>query len=192
MLLKNKLISKKLDSKLHVTQKYFEFLDEKIQDISKEILNNDKNLTDYEFRILADYALATLHDNWENLNNRGYSILHLFCWYYWYGNTDVVIDPYGYKIFRNDFGTKPNQWNVDHIFPHSKGGITTIENGIPISYEANELKSNNIMGQINGKNYEVQKVETKQGPIGILKINSEEFKPCKENLTKVDFNKIFK
>lgn len=192
MNLKSKLAKNKLDPKLYVTEKYFQFLDLKIQNISKEILANFKEFSNMELKLLADYALATLHNNWENLNNRGYSVLHLFCWHYWYGDKEEAIDPYGYKINKSNFGTGPGNWNVDHIFPHSKGGITTIENGIPTSYDANELKSNNVSGIINGKKYNVNKIATLQGPIGTLEIDSKIFKPYDKDINNIDFNKALK
>ena len=168
---------KKLDPKFDATKKYFLNLEIKIQEIAKKVLKKDDSLSETEYKLLADYALATLHDDWENLTNRGYSLLHQFCWRYWHGDAKEAIDPYGYKIEFDKFGSYEQMWNVDHVWPFSKGGLTVIENGVPTSYQANEIKGDNISGKINGNDYKVTKIKTKQGPIGELEINGKKIKP---------------
>lgn len=179
--MKKRMLGLTLDPKLKVTQRYYNNLDNEIIMIAKKMLDIKHNpLNQRDFRLVADYALATLYNNWESLKNRGYSLLHEYCWKHWYGDKKEVIDVYGFKIKYDEFGSSPGMWNVDHIWPYSKGGITVIENGMPISYEANEKKSDSILGKINHLNFEVERIETKQGYIGNLFINEKKIEPYKK------------
>lgn len=170
--------TKKLDKKLKITMQYYQMLEEEIQNTAKKLLNDkNPNLSQKDYKLLADYALSELYDNWETLRNRGYSLLHEWCWKYWYGDVQTAIDPYGYTIERTKFGSGKSMWNVDHVWPFSKGGLTVIENGIPTSYDANEEKAGLTSGLINKRKFSVSSIKTDQGLIGELKIDGKFFEP---------------
>ncbi|GHU31428.1 hypothetical protein FACS1894166_02860 [Bacilli bacterium] len=67
-----------------------------------------------------------------------------------------------------------NQSNctIDHIFPKSMNGSSTIENLTLLSKESNLKKGNRITGNINGLQFEVRKIgKSKHGKkIGKLHI----------------------
>lgn len=173
-----KIASKHLDLKLRSTQKYFEKIEQKILRIHKYLNNGQRNkITDNDLKLILDYAVLTLDNHWESLRNRSFSLIYECCWKYWIGDSLVANDPFGYEIHFSEFGHEEGMWNIDHIFPFSKGGITAIENGIPISYQANKFKSNKLKGKINNKDYYVKKIKTKQGPIGRLFVASKEILP---------------
>ena len=173
-----KIASKYLDLKLRQTQKYFEKIEQKIFGMYEYLDSDEKNIiNNNDLKLLLNYAVLTLDNHWESLRNRSFSLIYKHCWKYWFGDLLVAKDPYGYEIHFSNFGYEKGMWNVDHIFPFSEGGITAIENGIPTSYEANKIKSNKLKGTINKKEYYVKKIETQQGPIGRLFVDSKEFQP---------------
>ncbi|BDV03775.1 MAG: hypothetical protein HPPSJP_4960 [Candidatus Hepatoplasma scabrum] len=76
-----------------------------------------------------------------------------------YGNSNSGIDLFGRNITEDNF-------EVDHIFPKSKGGKTIIKNAQPLHPLSNWEKADNLSGYVNGKKF---KIKNKRN--GKIKIN---------------------
>ncbi len=52
------------------------------------------------------------------------------------------IDPWNREIHRNEYGKETKYgWNIDHVFPVSRGGTNKIENLQPLHWKSNDEKS---------------------------------------------------
>ncbi len=71
-------------------------------------------------------------------------------WRKYNGYNNTAIDPFGMRMTIHDF-------ECDHIWPKSLGGLTIVENGQPLSAYSNKEKSDNTYGVINGKKFEVNR-----------------------------------
>ncbi|GLJ55852.1 hypothetical protein SUGI_1199280 [Cryptomeria japonica] len=54
------------------------------------------------------------------------------------------IDPYGNVLYKNADPASPLAWEVDHWFPHSRGGKTVISNLRLVQWQVNQRKQNKL------------------------------------------------
>ncbi len=81
-------------------------------------------------------------------------------WRKYFGGTSSGTDVFGRLVSKGNF-------ECDHVYPKSKGGKTTVENGMPLAPKSNEQKSDDLRGVVNGKSFRVEGGITK----GILYVN---------------------
>lgn len=70
-------------------------------------------------------------------------------WKKYFGNSDLGVDAFERKVYKDNF-------ECDHVYPKSRGGKTTIENGIPLNPESNKEKVDNLSGKVNGKKFRIE------------------------------------
>ncbi len=85
-------------------------------------------------------------------------------WKRYFGEDNEGKDVFGRPVNINNF-------ECDHIYPQSKGGETTIENGMPLSSESNSEKAEKLSGRVNGKIFKIKKEKGLVGKKGILFID---------------------
>ena len=76
-----------------------------------------------------------------------------------FGNKKSITDPAGRKTTRDNY-------EIDHIYPASKGGKTTLQNAQIVHKKTNREKSNDLSGKFgppsNQKEFKVQGEKTNQ------------------------------
>lgn len=65
-----------------------------------------------------------------------------------YFNGTSGIDAFGRTVYKSNF-------ECDHVYPKSRGGETTILNGLPLHPDSNLEKLNDLIGTSNGKSFKV-------------------------------------
>ena len=86
----------------------------------------------------------------------------MFLWNKWYGKETKVLDYSGRWMEKGSYGNRNSEygWNLDHIFPQTKGGKDTEWNLICCNIQTNDEKSNKFPSfNANGKTFEIIKVE---------------------------------
>lgn len=108
-------------------------------------------------------------------------------WISRYGNNAWARDCYGYWIYYYDHGRDCQKritpdgrledcgWEIDHIFPESKGGTDSESNLEFVYHSCNETKTDKLVYELfNGKKYEVRRRNNKSG-YGIYCITDNRF-----------------
>ncbi|KAG0604219.1 hypothetical protein M758_10G154000 [Ceratodon purpureus] len=54
------------------------------------------------------------------------------------------VDPYGNVVYRHADPSSPLAWEIDHWFPHSRGGKTVVTNLRVVQWQANQRKKNRL------------------------------------------------
>ncbi len=80
-------------------------------------------------------------------------------WTQQFGSKQKAFDFSGREIARAAYNNRDSKfgWNVDHIFPQSKGGKTVDHNLVCCHILTNDEKADKLCFKANGKEYEIQK-----------------------------------
>lgn len=65
-----------------------------------------------------------------------------------FGSSQSGTDVFGRFVYKSNF-------EVDHIWPESKGGLDDLRNAMPMAPKSNEEKGNDYQGNVNGKTFTV-------------------------------------